>query len=520
MSTAEIKLPANRSSEQNVSQSRAADSIKGSKWTRYPTIFEINTWVWLSELSRRYGKTIGLGSVPDQEWDALACDGFDAVWLMGVWERSPAGITIANRNEQLQQSFREALPDFQAVDNVGSPYCVRRYSVDSHLGGPEGLSVAREELAKRGIKLVLDLVANHVAPDHPWAAEHPEFFIHGSVNDLTNDPTSYLQVGENVLACGRDPYFPAWPDVLQLNAFQPELRQCIVQGVKNIAEQCDGVRCDMAMLLMNDVFARTWGSRAGARPPTEFWTDVIRDVKKASPNFLFIAEAYWDLEFELQNQGFDFCYDKKLYDRLVHGDAEGVRLHLCGDPRYQDKLIRFIENHDEPRAAQEFTPQKLKAALVTMATITGARLFHEGQMEGRKVRLPVFLSRRPEEQINLQFSTFYRKLLSALDSSLLHEGNWRLCAHSGWPGNDSFRNLVAWEWTKGDDHNLVIVNLSESTSDARVRFTSSDLQGKSIRLVDLFSDLTYVRSGDEIANEGLYVKLNAWEFHFFRVLPG
>ena len=518
MITSEAKSGPKRVIPQTGKSTKSNETESVKTWPRYPTVFEINTWVWLNELSRRYRKSIDLSSVPALEWDALASDGFDAVWLMGVWERSPAGITIANKNQQLQQSFREGLQDFRPDDNVGSPYCVRRYVVDSHVGGPEGLCVARAELAKRGIKLLLDLVANHVAPDHPWATEQAEFFIRGSVDDLRKDPTSYLQVGTNILACGRDPYFPAWPDVLQLNAFNPELRHSIIKGVSEIAQQCDGVRCDMAMLLMNDVFERTWGSRAGGRPATEFWVDVIRDVKKVSPNFLFIAEAYWDLEWELQKQGFDFCYDKKLYDRLVHGNAESVRLHLCGDPVYQDKLLRFIENHDEPRAAKEFGPQKLKAALVTMATVPGARLFHDGQLEGRKVRLPVFLGRRPDEQLDSELFTFYRKLLSAVDSSLLHDGQWSLCAVSGWPDNGNFRNLVAWEWRKEDDRNLIIVNLSETASDARVKVTSREKTGKSIRLVDLFSDVTYVRSGDEIATQGLYVKLGAWEFHFFRVL--
>ena len=167
----------------------------------------------------------------------------------------------------------------------------------------------------------------------------------------TENLLHFVEKGGRIFACGRDPYFPAWPDVLQLNAFHPGLRQAVIETLLDMAGQCDGVRCDMAMLLLNNIFERTWGLRAGARPETDYWPEIIPAIKRNSPNFKFIAEAYWDLEWELQQQGFDFCYDKKLYDRMEHENAENVRLHLLADMPYQERLVRFIENHDEPRAA-------------------------------------------------------------------------------------------------------------------------------------------------------------------------
>jgi len=481
---------------------------------RYPTLYEINTWVWLAELHKKAGKQVDLGSVPATEWDALASLGFDTVWLMGVWERSPAGIAIANRNENLLTDFRRALPDFRPEDNVGSPYCVRRYVVDAQLGGTRGLSQARKELATRGLRLVLDFVPNHVAPDHSWVAEHPEYFIHGTADEASNNPAAYIILNGIVFACGKDPLFPAWPDVLQLNAFQPGLRQAAAETLSNIANQCDGVRCDMAMLMINPIFERTWGSRAAARPATEYWVDVTSSIKRELPGFLFIAEAYWDLEWELQQQGFDFCYDKRLYDRLEHENAESVRVHLCADPAYQDKLLRFLENHDEPRAASAFSPAKERAAAVVTSTLTGARMFYEGQLEGRKARLPVFLARRPDESVDMDLRQFYRKLLAAVNRPMFREGEWHLCDRTGWPDNQSCQNIVAWRWNTGEDWCLIAVNLSDAPAQARVMLGWEDLSGKKWSLIDQLSGAVFERSGDDMAASGLYIDLPPWGYHF------
>ena len=493
-------------------------STSACAWTRYPYLYEINSWVWLSELSQKYAKKITFSSVPSAEWDAIANYGFDGVWFMGVWERSPAGIAIANRNQNLLRDFQQALPDFRAEDNVGSPYCVRRYVVDEHLGGPEGLAVARQELSKRGINLVLDFVPNHVAPDHPWVIDHPEYFIRGSAEDSKNDPSSFVEIGGTIFACGRDPYFPAWPDVLQLNAFAPGLRTAVIETVSSIAQQCDGVRCDMAMLMLNPIFERTWGGRAGPRPATEYWVDVISAIKNEHPHFLFIAEAYWDLEWELQQKGFDFCYDKKLYDRMEHSNAEDIRLHLCADLAYQGKLLRFIENHDEPRAAATFSAATQRAFALAIATLPGIKMFHEGQFEGRKVRLPVFLGRRPDEPENLEIGDFYAKLLEATKDPIFREGQWCLCNRSGWPDNGSFHNLVSWTWSHRDQRYLVVVNLSDFPAQALIQIPWRDAGGRKWQLKDRLSGATYERHGAEMLSPGLYVELAPWNYHFFECL--
>jgi hypothetical protein len=488
-----------------------------SAWPTHPIIYEINTWVWLGELSRKYQRPVDLATVPPEEWDSIAAYGFDAVWLMGVWERSPEGIAIAQRNQGLLEDFRRALPDFSAEDNVGSPYCVRRYVVDSHLGGPAGLATARDALSRRGLRLILDFVPNHVAPEHPWVAAHPEYFIQGDEQDLRRDPVSFVAVGGRVLARGRDPFFPAWPDVLQLDAFDPGLRSAVAETVQQIAEQCDGVRCDMAMLMISDVFERTWGARAGARPGEEYWTAVIRAVRSRNPEFRFLAEAYWDLEWALQQQGFDYCYDKTLYDRMEHGEPESVRLHLLADMAYQLGMVRFLENHDEPRAAATFPAEKGRAAAVAVMTLPGAKLLHEGQFKGRRVRLPVFLGRRPEEPPDEDLAAFYQRLLAETACEIFRNGQWRLCERTGWPDNPSYLNILAWCWEHGDDRQLIVVNFSAAPAQALVRVPWEDVRGRSLRLSDPLSGKTFERSGDDLAGPGMFVSLDPWQWHFLQL---
>jgi hypothetical protein len=323
--------------------------------------------------------------------------------------------------------------------------------------------------------------------------------------------------GGAVFACGRDPYFPAWFDVLQLNAFQPGLRQAVIETVSEIAEQCDGIRCDMAMLVLNTIFGRTWGARAGVKPANDYWKTVIPAIKAKYREFRFIAEAYWDLEWELQQQGFDHCYDKKLYDRMEHGDAENVRLHLLADPAYQQGMVRFIENHDEPRAAAIFPSEKGRAAAVAILTLTGAKLLHEGQFEGMKVRLPVFLGRRPAESVDQDLVAFYGRLLKAVNREVFRNGEWRLCERSGWPDNQSCLNLLAWCWVKDNERVLVVINFRQESSQARVHLPWNDLREKTWRLNDLLSGESYDRGGAELRDAGLYVDLKPWQCHLFQV---
>jgi hypothetical protein len=503
-------------------------------WPGRPVIYEINTAIWLADLSRAAGRRVTLDEVPASAWDAVTPSGVDAVWLMGVWERSPAGLELANANAGLQASFADALPDVRPDDVIGSPYCVRRYVVDDSFGGRKALAEARAALAARGVRLLLDYVPNHVAPDHPWVTSHPELFVRGGEADLEADPGSWVRAGGNILAHGRDPYFPAWPDVVQLDAFSPAMRAATAQTLADISSQCDGIRCDMAMLMTNEVFARTWGGRTGGAPDGEFWPDVIAELRREHPQTVLIAEAYWDMEWTLQQQGFDFCYDKRLYDRIVGRDVSGLRGHLHADLDYQSRRLRFLENHDEPRIASELPGDAGRVAAVAIATLPGATLWHEGQFEGRRVRPPVFLSRRPDEPSDSSLAGWYRRLLATVADHQVRSGSWRLLEVGGWPDNDSCRNLLAWSWTADGPpdgpaggtaadradrrgRHLVVVNLSDEPVQGRVGLGWTGLRGRGWTLTDLLANQAFERSGDELDDQGLYVDLPPWGHHLLAV---
>ncbi len=209
---------------------------------------------------------------------------------------------------------------------------------------------------------------------------------------------------------------------------------------------CDGVRCDMAMLPLNNVFHNTWSgvlNKLGYKKPNdEFWKTAIEKVKTESPGFIFMAESYWDLEWDLQQLGFDFTYDKRLTDRLAANSIQSVIDHLKADKSFQLKSVRFLENHDEKRAIIKFGKQKSLAAAAVISTIQGMKFYLDGQFEGKKIKLPVQLGREPNEKVSETKKSFYTKLLKITKDEIFIYGEWSLLKPI--PVNDknySFTNI-------------------------------------------------------------------------------
>jgi len=483
---------------------------------RYPSLYQVNTRVWLTDLARALGRPATLDDVPDAEIDRLAAQGFDWVWLLSVWQTGAAGRLVSRTNPEWRQEFEHTLPDLREEDIAGSGFAITGYTVSEALGGDEALARLRARLAARGMRLMLDFVPNHTGLDHTWVDDHPEYYVSGTEEELASAPANYTRVrrvaGDLVLAYGRDPYFPGWPDTLQLDYSNPATQEAMSVELERIAGQCDGVRCDMAMLVLPDVFERTWGRRA-----QEFWPAATRRVREQVPAFCFMAEVYWDLEWKLQQQGFDYTYDKRLYDRLREGHARPVREHLHAGLDFQERLARFLENHDEPRAAATFGhDMHLAAAAITFLS-PALRFFHQGQFEGRTRRISPHLCRGPEEAVDQRLAGFYDRLLAVLRRPALRDGDWRLSpCGTAWDGNATWDNYVAYAWQdSGGDRLVVAVNASAVYSQCFVRLPFHDMAGSQWRLEDLLGPAVYVRDGTELQTWGLFLDEPPWKAQVF-----
>jgi glycosidase len=495
----------------------------------YPSLYQLNTRILLNELSPRIGRPATLDDVPDAMLDEIAQRGFAWVWFLGVWQTGEAARQVSRSNAKLRREFTKELPDLREEDIVGSPFAVKAWTAHQDFGGDHALGRLRKRLSERGIKLLLDFVPNHVAPDHVWATTHPEYIVQGSDQDIAREPQNYVRMhtpqGTKIMALGRDPFFDGWPDTLQLNYRHAGFCEAQVQVLGRIAERCDGVRCDMAMLLQPEVFARTWGERAkpaDGTPPSEgpFWPRAITAVRRRFPSFLFLAEVYWDLEWDLQQVGFDYTYDKRLYDRLSAREARPVRDHLRADMQFQEKSARFLENHDEPRAAATFDEPVHRAAAVITYLVPGLRFFHEGQFEGRKVHASMHLGRRPAEPVVPSIQEFYRRLLAITKDPAVRNGRWQLWeCRQAWEGNPTHEQFLVMTWDGEAARFIAVVNYGASQGQCYVTLGLPGLAGRSFTLIDRLGDARYDRDGDGLTTSGLYLDLPAWGAQVLELTP-
>lgn len=485
-----------------------------------PRILEINIRVWLRKKNLNSVSEISDSQI--DEWKDL---GFDYIWLMGIWKTNKDIIAQYCFEPELVSSYTNALKDWRTEDIIGSPYSIDCYEVNPELGTESDLLKLRDRLHNKGIKLILDFVSNHLSIGSRLVKEKKEIFLPADEYLFRNDPYTFFKSPYNFkeyFAHGRDPLFPPWKDTIQINFYSSEARKFLIDTLQKISELCDGVRCDMAMLSLNNIFYNTW---VGAlkkygyeKPEKEFWSEAISSIKSEKPEFVFIAEAYWDLEWQLQQLGFDFTYDKRLLDRLAGDDIKSVKDHLRAEKDFQQKSVRFIENHDEERAAAKFGKDKSMAAATIISTIQGMILYNDGQFEGKKIRLPVQLGREPFEKEDGRMKSYYYKLLRITKHSAFRKGEWTMLDPIPVATSDySFENFLIWQWRYENHLILVAINYSNTTSRCRVKFDTPK-DKIVINLNDILNAVSYERSVEEINERGLFIELKPYSSHIFSTI--
>jgi hypothetical protein len=495
-----------------------SNRANGFRLRSHPHLFEINTWAWLEQLSTRSGHKVKLADVPDEKWDALAKMGFNIIWLMGMWRRSPESQRIMVQDSQNFPQFERALPGWKPTDVIGSPYAVAEYVPDSRIGTWDSLDLVRDKLHARGMALFLDFVGNHTALDHPWVSHHPEYYVQVGQQDFERNPSFYYSAktakGTRIIALAKDPYYPPWKDVAQLNHFDPALRAAQIAELRTIANHCDGVRCDMAMLQLNDIFANGWGHLLGnpLPPAKEFWMEV----HSAVPNLVLLAEAYWGTEQRLLDLGFSFVYDKAFYDAVRDINIPRIRDQLNTGSQQQSHFARFMENHDEARRPEVFVNDRLASAGTLMGTLPGMRFYHQGELEGRKIHLPITLRIAAEELLDPVSIAFFQKILQITQQEVFHDGEWNLLQVVP-EGDVPTEGLIVYEWRSANAWKVIAVNLTSVAMQGRIRFGDHISPSQQYDFHDELDDVHYARNGEEIHKVGLFIRREGLQAHLLDV---
>eukprot|EP01129_Flabellula_baltica_P006511 TRINITY_DN2445_c0_g1_i1.p1 TRINITY_DN2445_c0_g1~~TRINITY_DN2445_c0_g1_i1.p1 ORF type:complete len:519 (-),score=99.77 TRINITY_DN2445_c0_g1_i1:18-1553(-) len=489
--------------------------IKGES-VKYPIVYEISTRPWLYELSVKYGTQVKLVDVPVQEFLEIQAAGYNTVWLMGMWHLGEAGLHFDRTNPDLLASYAKVLPGYTMDDIIGSPYAVTQYVVNPEIGTFEDLAGVRKILNSLGMKLMLDFVPNHSATDASWVTTNMDYYVRAPKGMQPPFPSDeYTPAG---IHYGSSGYGDFWKDTCQFNYWNMDLKAAQIENIKTVASFADYIRCDMAHLLLNDIIQRNWepiiSTWGYQRPATEFWADAISEVKSKFSNVTFLAEVYYPNQQALQNNGFDYTYDKQLYDRLVDGNLDNIRGYISGMPAsFHQKSCHFVENHDEPRAAAEFgSNMRADGAAMVSLMLPGMRLVNQGQEYGLYNRLDIHLRRSAPEGAHPGVRTFYQIFIrDILDREVFHTGSWEYLKVSG--TNDCWR-LMSWKFETPQERALVVINYSDQQGTGNIVLRDAPGNGD-ISMVELFSNQTYVRSASTLRTEGLFTIIQPWSSQVF-----
>ncbi len=446
----------------------------------------INTRLWLNDLGQKYNRTVTVDTIPDEAW-VEKLNNYDIFWFMGIYLPSQFS---ANHAKKYTHQYTYALPDINPdKDVVASPFAIADYLPNPHLVESwEAWDKMVKKLHEADKKVYVDFVPNHTAVDHPWAREHPEYFIQGSRDQFLKNPNLYQAIGgqngqTHYLAHGKDPNYPEWSDTLQLNYGQEVVHHIMTEKLLSLVEHVDGVRCDMAMLLNPSTFLRTWGWTLNEEEKQyiqnhQFWQEAIPKAKAKAQSlnkldFEFMAEAYWEKDVLAKN--FDYIYRDELYKHLVRVARGENPYHLkehiahlleCAQNQGQCKDTVYLENHDEERAIKTMGKEFSQAAAALISFLPNTMLLiNQGQDEGRTIRPPMQITRSPQEKSDQQLKSYYQNLLQLKQSKLFREGQWSMAKAHG-----QATNLIVLEVISSDQtiKALVCINMGKNQTQAYV----------------------------------------------------
>lgn len=483
-------------------------------------IFESNTRIFSKRVGRKINKELAMIYLDLPEMKVC-----DWLWAMGIWRQSPSSVEIARNHPGLRQEYKKTLPNVHDEDIIGSPYSIYDYTPNPSICDSwDDLEEFHHCLNQAGKKLILDFVPNHLAVDTPWIERIPTAFLDRTdfypnyqeslEKNQVLDKNDFLHTSGRIYAHGRDPYFDGWTDTVQFDFSHSTTLDLHRKFIDKISNYCDGIRCDMAMLPLSEIFERTHGKKGLAF----YWEEMISATKSKKKDFLFIAEVYWNMEAELQNMGFDLTYDKDLYDHLKDKNSESLIYHLKADTRYMDHSLQFLENHDEPRAGSVFFRDNLPF-FALLNFLTGGVLIHEGQINGYKKKIPVQLGRYPNEEIDKTLFNFYIRSFSVLNNRFLrtiHFLDLKFTIYNPLKCNFVFSRILIME---NSSYELMVFNPYNEVLEGRIRIPDSLLEeihpeGGDFCFYDVIQDMRFIQKRGEVQEYGLYFKLEPFHAHW------
>lgn len=426
------------------------------EWMPRLVLLAKNTYVWLGQLSKKYQRDITtLDQIPDEELDLLASRGFTGLWLIGLWERSPASQRIKQRMGQ--------------QDAVASAYSLHSYDIAADLGGWDALNSLRSRAWGRGIRLSADMVPNHMGIDSTWVTEHPDWFLSSShspypsysfksenlsddlrvgiyLEDHYYDKTDASvvfqrrdhQTGDvRYIYHGNDGTSFPWNDTAQLDYTNPEVREAVIQVILHVARNFPVIRFDAAMTLAKKHVQRLWFPEPGAggaipsrsqygmtksefdeKVPEEFWREVVDRVAAEVPDTLLLAEAFWLMEgYFVRTLGMHRVYNSAFMHMLRDEDNAKYRLAIKNtlefDPQILKRYVNFMNNPDEKTAVEQFgNGDKYFGIATVLSTLPGLPMFGHGQVEGYS------------EKYGMEYRS--AKLNETADEGLIRGHEWRI----------------------------------------------------------------------------------------------